>query len=246
MSWYEAPNALVAHAHPDDETLATGALLAHWVQAGASVHVLTATRGEQGEVVDGPLTALEGTDDLHRHRVGELAGALAELGVTSSAILGEPPARAEGLSPRHYHDSGMRWVTATVAGPSDNDDPLAFSTADFSEAVDDLLAWARTVRPSLLVSYDSHGGYGHPDHVRMHEVTLAAAERSGIPMAEVVHDPTKPYDHWFDLDDQFDRLVRALRHHASQLTVTGHDVVHVGGQRDPIRTGVGLRLLTAG
>lgn len=244
MSWYEAPDVLVAHAHPDDETLSTGALLAHWVQAGASVHVLTATRGEQGEVVAGPLTPLEGTEDLHRHRVGELAGALDELGVTSSAILGEPPARAAGRAPRRYHDSGMRWVTPTVAGPADIDDPLAFTQADPDEATEDLVAWIGEVRPGLLVSYDAHGGYGHPDHVRMREVTLAASERSGIPMAEIVNDPDQPHDHWLDLDQQFASVVRALGHHASQLTVHGRDVVHVGGQREAIRTGVGLRLLT--
>ena len=83
------------HAHPDDETLATGVLLADLVDAGHQVAVVTATRGELGAVVPGPLSALEGTPELVEHRLGELAGALAELGVTDHVFLGTPPARDE-------------------------------------------------------------------------------------------------------------------------------------------------------
>ena len=74
------------HAHPDDETLATGALLAALAADGYDVAVVTATRGEQGEVVPGRFAALAGTQQLVAHRIGELAGALAELG----AFVGVP------------------------------------------------------------------------------------------------------------------------------------------------------------
>ena len=80
------------HAHPDDETLATGALIAWLVASGHEVSLLTATRGERGEVVPGPLSHLAGTPALETHREGELAGALRVLGVARHAFLGDPPA----------------------------------------------------------------------------------------------------------------------------------------------------------
>ena len=87
------------HAHPDDETLATGVLLAELAAAGRQVSVVTATRGEMGAVMPGPLAALEGTPELVAHRLGELAGALAELGVTEHVFLGAPPGLIFGFLP---------------------------------------------------------------------------------------------------------------------------------------------------
>ena len=109
------------HAHPDDETLASGALIAHLVHLGHRVSVLTATRGEMGEVVPGPLSQLAGTPELELRREQELAGALDVLGVTDHAFLGTPPARAGG-SVRRYLDSGMRWVSEHVAGAAERAD----------------------------------------------------------------------------------------------------------------------------
>ena len=78
-------NITFVHAHPDDETIATGALIRHLVDAGHTVTVLTATRGELGDVVPGPLSHLAGTPELESHRQQELAGALAVLGVAEHA-----------------------------------------------------------------------------------------------------------------------------------------------------------------
>jgi N-acetyl-1-D-myo-inositol-2-amino-2-deoxy-alpha-D-glucopyranoside deacetylase len=232
------------HAHPDDETLATGALLAWLVEQGYVVAVVTATRGEQGEVVPGPFSALQGTAALVEHREGELAGALAELGVVHHAFLGTPPARAPELPPRRYTDSGMRWLddTETVAGPGDSAGPDSFTTAAVEDAAADLVAYLAHVSADALVAYDSHGGYGHPDHVACHRIAVAASALAGVPLLEVVSPPLLPMPgaEEFALPRYLPRVKAALAHHASQLTVVGDDVVHVGGQRQPILTTVWL------
>lgn len=232
------------HAHPDDETLATGVLLAWLVEQGYEADVVTATRGEQGEVVPGPLTALQGTPALVEHREGELAGALAELGVVHHAFLGTPPARAPELPPRRYTDSGMRWLddTETVAGPGDSAGPDSLTAAAVADAASDLVAYLAHASADALVAYDSHGGYGHPDHVACHHIAVAASALAGVPLLEVVSPPLLPVPGAaeFALPQYLPRVKAALAHHASQLTVDGDDVVHVGGQRQPILTTVWL------
>lgn len=237
------PSVLFVHAHPDDETIATGALIAELVTRGIRVSLLTATRGEQGEVVPGPLSGLEGTDALTREREGELAAAAAALGIAERFWLGTLPARAASLEPRDYRDSGMRWIHPGLAGPADNVDDDALVRAPLAEVSADVAALIALLRPALVISYDNGGGYGHPDHVRMHEATLAASRAAGAPFAEVVHEPATDGE-WFDLSAHVATVTAALRCHASQLTVDGEHIVHSGGQREPIITAVGLRLLT--
>lgn len=246
---------LFAHAHPDDETLATGCLIADLVGRGVEVGVVTATRGERGQVREGTLAHLAGTDALVEHRAGELAEALRTLGVGWHAVLGTPPARAAGLPPRVYRDSGMRWLTATLAGPAEDVTPDALTSADVQVAAVDLAAAVTAYHPDLLVSYDITGGYGHPDHVRMHAVTLTAAELTGVPTAELVmpggdtpdlHLPGRQTSSdealtWFDLPETLPTVQAALAAYGSQLRVEGRDVVHVGERREPIVTKVGLR-----
>lgn len=232
------------HAHPDDETLATGVLLAALVDSGCDVAVVTATRGEMGAVVPGPFSALEGTPELVAHRLGELAGALAELGVTEHCFLGTPPARRPGLGARRYTDSGMRWLdeAETVAGPGGQAGPDSLTSAGVDEAAGDLAAYLAAFHADVLVAYDVHGGYGHPDHVACHHIAVAAAPRAGVPLQLVVSEPLLPMEgaEEFELSAYLPRVQAALRHHASQLTVEGAEVVHVGGQRQPIVTTVWL------
>lgn len=247
---------LFAHAHPDDETLATGCLIADLTHRGVEVGVITATRGERGEVRPGPLAALQGTPALVAHRLAELAEALSTLGVSWHALLGTPPARAPGRAPREYRDSGMRWLSAGLAGPAEDVEADALTRANVADAAADLAAAVTAYTPDLLVSYDAGGGYGHPDHIRMHDVTLAAAELTGVPTAEIVmpQGPGLPDLHvpgrqvhddpdltWFDLPHTLAQVQAALRAYGSQLQVDGPEVIHVGGQREPIVTRVGLR-----
>jgi len=237
----ELAGAVFLHAHPDDETLVTGALLGALAASGCDVAVVTATRGEQGEIVPGAFVG--SADELVAHREQELADALAALGVTRHVFLGTPPARVSGSTPRRYTDSGMRWVTPTLAGPSFSAGPESLTAADAHEAAADLVAYLAQVGATALVSYDAHGGYGHPDHVACHEIAVLASGRSGVPLFEVVSEPLLPAANAVDLahPEFLDVVKRALAGHASQLTVEGDELVHVGGQRQPIATSVWLR-----
>lgn len=249
---------LVAHAHPDDETLATGALLAELIARGNPTAVLTATRGEQGEMVPGSLPigldpAAVTSAKLTEVRELELSGALAALGVPDHCYLGQPPAAAG--KPRRYVDSGMVWVRPGLAGPAPNSKPTAFATQPLADEVADFAAAIDWFHPDIVISYDAGGGYGHPDHVRMREVAQSAAQAAGVRFAEIAgfvaptstgSNPNQavPQDvEILDLPHQLEPVRRALLCHRTQLSVEGDEVVHVGGQREPIRTQVGLRLI---
>ncbi|MHA6508272.1 glycosyltransferase [Tessaracoccus sp. Y1736] len=229
------------HAHPDDETLASGALIAHLVDEGLKVSVLTCTRGEMGGVVPGPLSYLEGTPALEQRREAELAGALDSLGVHAHAYLGMPPARASE-EPRRFLDSGMRWISEGLAGPGEEADERSLTSADEAEATADIAAFLRKMGTDLVVSYDDDGGYGHPDHVRTHHLSRAAADSVGIPFAALTTD-REVAARWFDLEGYRPRVAKALRHHRTQLTVHDDDrtITHSGGQADTIVTSTGLR-----
>ncbi|MGO4784142.1 PIG-L family deacetylase [Cryobacterium sp. W22_MBD10_FK3] len=234
-------SVLFVHAHPDDETISTGALIAEFVARGSRVFLLTCSRGERGEVVAGPLTALAGTVELARERERELDRATGILGITEKFWLGEPPARAAGLEIRRYRDSGMVWIRPGLAGPADDAAEDALSVAPLAEVTADIAALILRLRPSLVVSYDDGGGYGHPDHVRAHDAARAASSATGTAFAEVLETPAEGGE-WFDLPEHFDLVTDALRAHASQLTVHGREIVHSGGQREPIGTSAGLRV----
>lgn len=236
-------SVLFAHAHPDDETLASGGLIAELVTRGVRVTLLTASRGERGEIVAGALPAGTGADALTRAREVELAGAVAALGIAAQYWLGSAPARAAGLPPRRYRDSGMEWIRPGLAGPAGDAEADALSVAPLGEVVDDVAAVLAAERPSLVISYDSGGGYGHPDHVRIRDAALTASALLEIPYAELLEVPAADAE-WFSLSSHRAVVTAALRCHASQLTVVGEHVVHSGGQREPIGTDVGLRLVS--
>ena len=239
--FHSVTSVLFVHAHPDDETISTGGLIAHLTSRNIRVSLVTATRGERGEVVAGPLSPLAGTIALAQERERELARAAVTLGVDQSFWLGEAPARAPGLPPRRYRDSGMQWIRPGLAGPAPDSETDALARAPLAEVTRDLVAVLQHLRPDLVISYDATGGYGHPDHVRVHDAALAASRSLTIRYAEILDTPAADAE-WFDLDAERDTVVAALRCHASQLTVHGDDIVHSGGQRDAIRTAIGLRL----
>jgi N-acetyl-1-D-myo-inositol-2-amino-2-deoxy-alpha-D-glucopyranoside deacetylase len=158
---------LLVHAHPDDETIGTGATMAKYAQEGALVTLVTCTLGEEGEVLVPELAhlAADRDDTLGQHRIGELATAMEALGVTDHRFLG---------GPGRWRDSGMM-------GLPTNDRPGCFWQADMDEAVGELVRVIREVRPQVLVSYDDNGGYGHPDHIQAHRVAVAAMAAAGDP-----------------------------------------------------------------
>lgn len=134
------------HAHPDDESIATGGTIARAVSEGHRVVLVVATDGRHGEVP----ADLEAGETLVDRRRCETERSAEVLGVDEVRWLG-------------YHDSGMTgWVQ--------NDEPEAFVGADVDEAAERFAAIVETVDGEVITCYDWHGGYGHPDHIQVHRV----------------------------------------------------------------------------
>ncbi|MGW1975956.1 N-acetyl-1-D-myo-inositol-2-amino-2-deoxy-alpha-D-glucopyranoside deacetylase [Streptomyces sp. NPDC001889] len=162
-----ARRLLLVHAHPDDESINNGATMALYAAAGAQVTLVTCTLGEEGEVIPAGLAHLapDREDRLGPHRVGELAAAMKELGVTDHRFLG---------GPGRFRDSGMM-------GVEQNHRANAFWRTPVDEAAGYLVETIRELRPQVLVTYDPDGGYGHPDHIQAHRVALRAADLAAEP-----------------------------------------------------------------
>lgn len=228
----QAERVVFVHAHPDDETLATGATLATLVDSGAIVTVVTCTLGERGEVIPPDLQHLTGAA-LGQHRRGELDAALAILGVTDHRILGEANARWQQRPPRRYVDSGMQWGS-TGAARLDELDPESLLAADAGEVAADIAAVLVDVEPHVVVSYAADGGYGHPDHVRVHEAARTAADVLGVPFYVVDSEGTRRGPVVVDPAPMLDRKRRALRAHATQVVVAGDEYSMSSGKPRPI------------
>jgi N-acetyl-1-D-myo-inositol-2-amino-2-deoxy-alpha-D-glucopyranoside deacetylase len=153
---------MLVHAHPDDETVGTGATMAHYAAQGVQITLVTCTLGEEGEIHVPELAQLAAAeaDQLGGYRLAELEAACAALGVTDHRILG---------GAGRYRDSGMM-------GLETNKHPRCFWQADLDEAAAHLLEIMREVRPQVLITYDENGFYGHPDHIQAHRVAMRAAE----------------------------------------------------------------------
>lgn len=145
------------HAHPDDEAILTAGTMAKAAADGHRVVLVVATSGENGEVEDGVLA--EG-ESLGERRRWETRQAAESLGVHRVEFLG-------------YRDSGMM-------GDPANDAPDCFWRADQDEAAGRLARILDEERADVLTVYDDHGGYGHPDHIRVHDVGVRAAAKSGV------------------------------------------------------------------
>lgn len=166
MTLTAPPRLLLVHAHPDDESLWTGGTIARYAAAGVHVTLVTCTLGEEGEIIPEALRELasDAADQLGGYRVGELRAACAALGVSDHRYLG-----AIG----RWRDSGM-------AGTAPNNHPRAFAAGDLGAQTDALAAVLAEVRPQVVVSYAPDGGYGHPDHIRAHEITMAACASADV------------------------------------------------------------------
>jgi len=147
------PGLLALHAHPDDESLSMGGVLAKYSAAGEHVVVVTATGGEVATIYnhDDPESL---RPRLREIREAELRTACDILGVSALEFLG-------------YRDSGM-------ATSEHNAHPECFWRANFHEAVGRLVRIIRAHRPEVVTAYDPFGGYGHPDHIQVHRVGTAA------------------------------------------------------------------------
>ncbi|WP_336248793.1 PIG-L family deacetylase [Stomatohabitans albus] len=154
------PRLLAIHAHPDDECISTGGVLADTVARGYHAKVLTCTDGRRGEIVDPTMDAQAVAPILHEVRERELANAMEILGGVDYELLG-------------YHDSGM-------VGDDGNNDPDTFWQANVDEAVRRVVAVIRDYQPAVVILYDPWGGYGHPDHIQAHRVGTLAVEAAAV------------------------------------------------------------------
>ena len=150
---------MTVHAHPDDETIGTGGTMAKAVADGHRVVLVTCTRGELGEIVVPEMDTPDNHRRLGEIRAAELEAAMAELGVTDWENLG-------------YRDSDMM-------GRPGNHDPRSFWRADLDEAAGRLTWLVRRHRPDVMTTYNAFGGYGHPDHIRTHDISVRAFARAG-------------------------------------------------------------------
>ncbi|SEG96992.1 N-acetylglucosaminyl deacetylase, LmbE family [Nonomuraea solani] len=156
---------MVVHAHPDDECLSTGGILARYAEEGIRTVLVTCTNGEQGDDQEGRKPGEAGHDDaaVAERRLAELRESVAHLGIDHLELLG-------------YRDSGME-------GWEGNGHAEAFANVPVETAAAKLAALMEHYRPQVVVTYDETGGggYGHPDHVQTHRITVAATESTGIP-----------------------------------------------------------------
>jgi len=157
---------LVVFAHPDDEAFATGGTLAKYASAGVRTTLVCATRGEVGEISD-PVLATPNT--LPSVREQELLCSAETLGIEEVVFLG-------------YRDSGM-------IGTPDNEHPDAFILANEEEVIAKLVGIMRHVKPQIVLTFEPNGGYGHPDHIAIHNHTVsafhkAAQEDYGVDLGE--------------------------------------------------------------
>jgi LmbE family N-acetylglucosaminyl deacetylase len=219
------PGLMAFHAHPDDEVISTGGILSRYSEAGEQVVVVTATDGAEGEIHN-----YEDPEGV-RHRLAEIRAeevksALGVLGVAHHEFLG-------------YRDSGMMGTDA-------NAHPDCFWQADFMEATGRLVRHIRRYRPEVLVIYDPFGGYGHPDHINVHRIGLAAFYGAGdlgrFPLAdgEEVWEPQKLY--WTTWPRS--RVVRVTELRLAMGRATEEDLErarHSGTQDEHIDTWIDVR-----
>ncbi|MGH3026824.1 MAG: PIG-L family deacetylase, partial [Gaiellaceae bacterium] len=163
---------MCVHAHPDDEAISTGGVLARYGAEGIETVLVTCTNGELGDGPGGVKPGEPGhTDaDVASRRARELAESCAALGIEHAERLG-------------YRDSGM-------AGWSENANAEAFSRLEVGDGVERLAPLLERYRPQVVVTYDENGFYGHPDHIQAHRVTVAAMDATGI--GEKLYYPAVP------------------------------------------------------
>ncbi len=155
---------MTVHAHPDDEASKGAATVAKARAEGVRTVLVCCTGGEAGDILNPAMDREDVRARLPDIRMEELAASVAAIGYEEVVLLG-------------YRDSGM-------PGTPENEDPRCFARADLDDAVGRLVAAIRRHRPHVLITYgDDQRGYPHPDHLRVHEVGVAAFEAAGEPGA---------------------------------------------------------------
>ena len=226
---------LFVHAHPDDESIGTGATIAKYAAEGAHVTLVTCTLGELGEIIPPSLAhlAADREDRLGEYRIGELDAACAALGVTDHRFLG----------------GAGRWRDSGMMGTGGNDDPRCFWQADTGEPARALLDVIDEVRPQVLVTYDANGFYGHPDHIQAHRVSWRAFEQATAKGLTKFYATAAPDSDQvtteIDATAYLDAKIAAMRAHATQIAVSPPFFALTNNVPHPL-TGVECYTLLAG
>ncbi len=158
----EPLSLLSIHAHPDDESSKGAGTVAKYHAAGVRTCLVCCTGGEEGDILNPAMERDEVRENLAAVRRAELDRAAAIIGYDEVVMLG-------------YRDSGMPDSEANAR-------PDCFANADLDEAVGRLVAVLRRARPQVVLTYgDEQGGYPHPDHLRVHDITAPAVARAADP-----------------------------------------------------------------
>lgn len=153
---------LSVHAHPDDEASKGAGTVAHYVAEGAEATLVCCTGGEAGDILNPAMKTPEVEARIAEVRMEELAASVAVIGYGELVMLG-------------YRDSGM-------PDTPENADERCFARAPLDDAVERLVKVIRRTRPQVILTYgDDQQGYPHPDHLRVHEITMVAWEMAGDP-----------------------------------------------------------------
>lgn len=215
-SAFSAKRVLLVHAHPDDESLFTGHVIADRVKAGAEVMVFTLTRGERGRVKLEDLKPLEGNlAAMGEFRSNELRNALAEFGNVQHRFAGT----------RAYLDSGMRLNSLGKPVKPRRTDEMSLASVSTAVVSDDIYQVLKEFKPDAVITYNRKGGFGHPDHKKAHEATAMALRRfsreykSRIPKFWVIAEPGERFDAEVGGAATAAKKKAALEAHASQVAI---------------------------
>ena len=224
---FQPQRLLIVHAHPDDESLFTGHVIADRIAAKTEVMVFTLTRGERGKVKLEELKSLEGNlAAMGAFRSGELREALAAFGPVKHAFAGT----------RAYLDSGMRLNPLGKPAKPRKLDEMALSAASTSVIADDIFKVIKDFKPDAVLTYNAKGGFGHPDHKMAHEATamairMTAKQRKGrAPAFWVIAEPGERFDVQIGNDKTAAIKKAALEAHSSQVSVGAETYSVVAGK----------------
>lgn len=213
---------MAVHAHPDDEAMGTGGILAKYAAQNVRTVVVYATQGEAGQILNPDFVPSSPGLRIEEIRARELARAVNLLSVDIVYFLG-------------YRDSGM-------VGTTENLDPRAFVQADMAEAAGKLVKIIRSVRPQVIITYNQKGVYGHPDHVMAHRVVLRAFHASGEPSLyrEDGLEPWRPSKLYYTAIPR-SRLIRMREYMRSIGEEPGFDPEYLGTPDEKITTRIDVR-----
>jgi len=225
-----SPNRiLLVHAHPDDESLFTGHVMADALARGAEVFLLTLTRGERGKVKLADLKPLEGRNaEMGAFRTAELYEAISQYSTETASIT------HEFAGTRHYLDSGMRINSLGKATRKRILDEMSLAAVATAVIADDIRAVMERFKPDAVVTYNSKGGFGHPDHKKAYDATTMAirkyAKTHRAPKLWVIAEPGERYD--VEVGGKATAAVKkaALSAHASQVLINENTYALVAGK----------------